>query len=122
MMVRREAMLARQATLPERGGASLELGPLAELRARLPLRVELDGRPYRVLALGDDLVAHSTVCPHMLGPLEDAISDGDTLECPWHRFRFDLRTGRSCDGRGLRLLPAPRVAIGPDGRVTLVPY
>jgi nitrite reductase/ring-hydroxylating ferredoxin subunit len=121
MMVRREAMLARVAALPERGRETLELGPLDALRARLPLRVELDGRPFRVLALGDALVAHSTVCPHLLGPLEDAVPDGDTLECPWHRYRFDLRSGRSCDGRALRLMPAPRVVIGPDDRVTLVP-
>ena len=119
MMIRRESMLARVAAFPKTGRDSLELGPLAELRARLPLRVELDGRPFRVLALGDDLVAHSGICPHMLGPLDDATSDGDTIECPWHRYRFDLRTGRSCDGRGLRLLPAPRVSIGPDERVSL---
>jgi len=119
MMVRRESMLARVATLPERGRESLELGPLEELRARLPLRVELDGRPFRVLALGDELIAHSTICPHLLGPLEDATPEGDTLECPWHRYRYDLRSGRSCDGRNLRLMPAPRVAIAPDQRVRL---
>ena len=119
MMVRRESMLARLATLPPRGAESLELGALAELRARVPLLVELDGRVFRVLALGEDLVAHATVCPHMLGPLEDASPVGDTLECPWHRYRFDLRTGRSCDGRGLRLMPAPQVVIGPDERVSL---
>ncbi len=119
MMVRRESMLARVSSLPERGRESLELGPLADLRARLPILVELDGRPFRVLALGDALIAHSTVCPHLLGPLEDASPDGDTIECPWHRYRFDLRTGRSCDGRELRLMPAPRVAIGPDQRVSL---
>jgi nitrite reductase/ring-hydroxylating ferredoxin subunit/uncharacterized protein YndB with AHSA1/START domain len=117
MMVRREAMLARAAAPSVQGGAVLDLGPLAELRARLPLRVELGGREYRVLALGDELVAHPTLCPHWLGPLEDAALDGDTIECPWHRYRFDLRTGRSCDGRGLRLARAPRVVIGPDGRV-----
>jgi nitrite reductase/ring-hydroxylating ferredoxin subunit len=119
MMVRREALLARAAALPERGAAELELGPLDDLRAKLPLVVELDGRPFRVLELGGSLVAHSTICPHLLGPLEDAELDGDTIECPWHRRRFDLRTGRSCDGHAHRLMPAPRIAIGPDRRVRL---
>ena len=119
MMVRRERMLARVAAFPERGRAGLDLGRLEDLRAKLPLVVELDGRPFRVLELGGDLVAHSTICPHLLGPLEDAELDGDTVECPWHRRRFDLRTGRSCDGHAHRLMPAPRIAIGPDERVRL---
>jgi nitrite reductase/ring-hydroxylating ferredoxin subunit len=96
-----------------------EHGWRARLRARLPLVVELDGRPFRLLALGDDLIAHSTLWPHGLGPLEDATPEGDTIECLWHRYRFDLRTGRSRDGRALRLMPAPRVLIGPDERVRL---
>ena len=120
MMMRRELMLARVAAFPGRGRETFELGSLADLRARLPLQVELDGRPFRVLELGDgSLVAHSTVCPHSLGPLEHATPEGDTVECPWHRYRFDLRSGRSCDGHGLHLMPAPRVVIGPDERVSL---
>jgi nitrite reductase/ring-hydroxylating ferredoxin subunit len=90
------------------------------VRAKLPLVVELGGRPWRVVALDDDLVAHSALCPHFLGPLEDAPLEGGAVECPWHRYRFDVRSGRSCDGRGLRLAPAPRVLIGPDHRVSLV--
>jgi nitrite reductase/ring-hydroxylating ferredoxin subunit len=113
MMQRREGELAAQRALPPRSGKPLELGPVEKLRERLPLVVYHDGRPFRIVALGDQLVAHSTVCPHWLGPLGDAPLDGDTLECPWHRWRFDLRTGRSCDGR-TKLPPAPRVVV--DGR------
>ncbi len=120
MMIRRESMLAGLGSLPERGRLPLDLGEHADVRARLPLRVEYDGRPFRVIALGDGtLVAHSTLCPHRLGPLEDATPESDTLECPWHRWRFDLASGRSCDGRGLRLMPAPHVRIGADERVSL---
>lgn len=119
MMVRREDVLARLAAFPERGSTALDLGRLEDVRAKLPLVVELDGRPFRVLELGGELIAHATICPHGLGPLEDAEPDGDTIECPWHRHRFDLRSGRSCDGRAHRLMPAPRVAIGPDGSVRL---
>jgi len=120
MMVRREQMLAAVAAFPARGSAPLELGSLAELRARLPILVEFDGRPFRVLELDGRLFAHATICPHSLGPLEDATPEGVTLECPWHRFRFDLRSGRSCDGHGLRLMPAPRVVVTPDQRVSLL--
>jgi nitrite reductase/ring-hydroxylating ferredoxin subunit len=119
MMVRRERLLAGMRGAKPARGARLELGSLGDLRAKLPLVVELAGRPWRVVAIDDSLVVHSAVCPHFLGPLEAAPLEGSTVECPWHRYRFDVRTGRSCDGRGLRLAPAPRIAIDAE-RVSLV--
>ena len=49
MMVRREALLARSRTRSRVSGVSLRLGSLSELR--LPLLVELDGEPFRILEL-----------------------------------------------------------------------
>jgi nitrite reductase/ring-hydroxylating ferredoxin subunit len=121
MMIRREALLARRGTPSERSGVSLALGPISELRSRLPRLVELNGEPFRILELEDgEFVAHSTICPHWLGPLEDAAPKNGILRCPWHGYRFDLRTGASADGRGCRLAPAPRVVVDPaTGEVTL---
>jgi nitrite reductase/ring-hydroxylating ferredoxin subunit len=111
MMRRRQAQLDLQRRPPPRSRDVLELGALADVREKLPLDVTLDGRPFRVVELDGELVAHSTVCPHWLGPLEAGKREGSVLACPWHDYRFDLRTGRSCDGRGLRLGPAPAVRI-----------
>jgi nitrite reductase/ring-hydroxylating ferredoxin subunit len=119
MMVRREALLARLRMRSRGSGASLRLGLLSELR--LPLLVELDGEPLRILELeGGELVAHSTICPHWLGPLDEAAPENGVLRCPWHGYRFDLRTGASADGRGCRLAPAPSVVVDPaTGEVSL---
>jgi nitrite reductase/ring-hydroxylating ferredoxin subunit len=112
MMSRREAQLAAK---PEpRPRDPVGLGPLAALRARLPLVVEVGGRGFRVLELEGELFAHATECPHLRGPLEEAALEGGCLRCPWHGYRFDPRTGRSADGRSLRLAPAPRVVIDPE--------
>jgi nitrite reductase/ring-hydroxylating ferredoxin subunit len=121
MMIRREALLARSPVRSERSGASLALGPISELRPRLPLLVELDGEPFRILELeGGELVAHSTICPHWLGPLDEGAPENGVLRCPWHGYLFDLRTGASADGRGCRLAPAPHVFIDPvTGGVSL---
>lgn len=118
MMRQRQARLDAQRRPQRQSRDALELGALADVRAKLPLDVVLDGRPFRVLELDGALVAHSTVCPHWLGPLEAGAREGSVISCPWHDYRFDLRTGRSCDGRGLRLAPAPSVRIE-DGRVSL---
>jgi hypothetical protein len=56
--------------------------------------VVVDGRTVRFAA----------ACPHLGGPLEDApIEAGCIITCPWHGYRFDLRTARSADGRDLAL-------------------
>ncbi|UCE86283.1 MAG: Rieske (2Fe-2S) protein [Deltaproteobacteria bacterium] len=115
MMVERQARLAER---PRRSGADpepLDLGPLDSVRARLPLRVAWGGRSYRVVDVDGELRAHATVCPHWLGPLDAASVEADgSVRCPWHGYRFDVRTGRSCDGRALRLDRAPRVCVDPE--------
>ncbi len=115
-------MVRRTAELTPRGrgaGRTLELGPLERLRARLPLRLELGGRRFRLVEVEGRLLAHSARCPHRLGPLEDAPVEAGVVTCPWHGYRFDLRSGRSCDGHGLRLDRAPSVRIDDRAHVTL---
>lgn len=115
MMRRRAAELARARGV--RGAADLavpspvSLGPLPELRARLPLVVHFAGEPYRVVEHGGVLFAHATVCPHRLGPLEDARVEDGRIVCPWHGYAFALETGRECTGRRMRLGTPPRVEV-----------
>src|SRR5207244_13581086 len=121
MMQRRQAVLdharRRRGSLTE----PIDLGPEPLLRARLPLLVEAgNGESYRVIDVDGTLVAHGTVCPHWGGPLAEAVVTGGSLTCPWHGYRFDVRTGHSADGRGLCLESAPRVVRDPSGRCTLV--
>jgi nitrite reductase/ring-hydroxylating ferredoxin subunit len=72
-----------------------------------------------VLEIDGELVAYFSACPHRLGPLQ-ADGDAGRLRCPWHGYAFDLRRRESCDGRGLRMRPGPRVRVeGPDEEVRL---
>jgi nitrite reductase/ring-hydroxylating ferredoxin subunit len=110
MMVERTRQL--DANRARRDGArELDLGPLDALRARLPLVVELGGRPFRLIESKGAILAHSTVCPHRLGPLGGGPLEDGCLRCPWHGYRFDLAAGTSADGRGLRLARAPAVRV-----------
>ena len=120
MMVRRGHELARRPGPATASTASVVLGPLVVVRRRLPLLVELGGERWRVVELRGELLAHSTRCPHRLGPLEDArVEEDGCLRCPWHGYRFDLRTGASREGGRLRLAPAPRVRVDAAGEVAL---
>jgi nitrite reductase/ring-hydroxylating ferredoxin subunit len=121
MMRRRSEELGRGAAAPSAGSERLCLGPLAELRARLPRCVELGGRRWRVLAQGGELRVHAASCPHRLGPLDETEPEDGVLRCPWHGYRFELASGRSADGRGLRLPTPPRLAVDETGVAWLGP-
>jgi nitrite reductase/ring-hydroxylating ferredoxin subunit len=43
---------------------------------------------------GGAYVAFEPRCPHALGPLAEGKRNGDIIVCPWHFFRFDLKTGK----------------------------
>lgn len=57
-------------------------------------RVELDGTAVLVArCAAGELCAISATCSHLGGPLDEGERHGDTVTCPWHGSRFDLRTG-----------------------------
>jgi nitrite reductase/ring-hydroxylating ferredoxin subunit len=82
-------------------------------------RAEVDGVPVVVArCAGGEICAIAATCSHLGGPLDEGEREGDTIICPWHRSRFDLRTGE--------VLAAPAVYAQPryearlrDGRVEL---
>jgi nitrite reductase/ring-hydroxylating ferredoxin subunit len=118
MMIGRQRALDRAASrgarVPDARRAPVPLGNADELRARLPLRIEIADRMFQIVAVDGEILVHSATCPHMGGPLAVRVERDGCLVCPWHGFRFDARTGRSTEGRVLRLAPAPRVEIDPQ--------
>jgi nitrite reductase/ring-hydroxylating ferredoxin subunit len=98
---------------------ALDLGELDELRRRSPMVVEFGGRKFRIVDLADKLVAHTIICPHRLGPLSDTKVEGSIIKCPWHGYRFDIRSGECSDDARLRLSPAPQIIVGQNAMVFL---
>ena len=92
MMRGRSASLARRAA-PK--AACLDLGCIGALRARLPAVVALAGRRFRIVSLGEELVAHETTCPHWLGPLDETRVEDGCITCPWHGYQYEPSGGRS---------------------------
>jgi len=52
-------------------------------RGRFALTALEDGR----------IVAFEAWCPHLDGPLWEGSVRGDEVACPWHAWRYSLRTG-----------------------------
>ena len=120
MMQARERALARRTTAAADRALPLDLGAEHAVRAELPVKFELHGASFRLVDLDGELVAHSTVCPHWLGPLDTAPVVEGEVRCPWHGYRFSLASGRCAAHPELRLAPAPVVRID-AGRVIVGP-
>jgi len=56
-------------------------------------RVKIGKREIAVVRVGDEVFALSNLCRHAFGSLSDGFADGYTLACPWHGWRYDVRTG-----------------------------
>jgi nitrite reductase/ring-hydroxylating ferredoxin subunit len=71
--------------------------------------VRVGERQIAVFDLGGELRAVDNVCLHVGNPLDDGFVSGGCLTCPWHGWRYDLRTGEllTLFGRrkGLRTYP-----------------
>ena len=90
---------------------------------REPVFCARQGKDARVAVtrLDDETyVAFETRCPHKQGPISKGrIKDG-VLTCPWHGFRFDLRTGKTVGYDGILRLQTFQVSVR-DGEIFVSP-
>jgi nitrite reductase/ring-hydroxylating ferredoxin subunit len=118
MMVRRTRELARGQTR-DRTQTRVALGLASEVRAKLPLCIEWQGQPFRIVAQHGEMLVHASICPHRLGPLDEGRIENGAVTCPWHGWRFDVRSGRAQGGRRARLAAPPRLETDADGKLWL---
>ena len=82
--------------------------PVGKMRAFL-----VDGQGVLVYHLTDGFFATQSACTHMFAPLSRGkILDDCKVQCPLHRARFDIRSGKVVDWAnfppGVQLLDAVR--------------
>ncbi|MGE3818455.1 MAG: Rieske (2Fe-2S) protein [Isosphaeraceae bacterium] len=73
----------------------VRMATLDELPPGSAKEVEHDGRIYALFNVDGEISAIDGVCPHQGGPLADGVLDGSCVTCPWHAWRFDVKTGKT---------------------------
>jgi len=53
----------------------------------------LQGRPVVLANWEGHIYALAGICPHRRNPLEGARLWDHLLDCPWHHYEYDIRTG-----------------------------
>jgi nitrite reductase/ring-hydroxylating ferredoxin subunit len=95
----------------------IDVCALADLSAEQARLVSVAGRQVGLVLYQGRPVAIVNACPHYGGPLAQgpiSLARGEII-CPWHRFRFDLATGRSVTNPAMVAPFLPTVVR--DGRV-----
>lgn len=64
---------------------ALEIGTMTKFK--------LDGKNILLYRLEDGYYATQRRCSHMKLPLDKGKIDGETVQCPFHRAQFNIKTG-----------------------------
>lgn len=66
---------------------------IADLKPGACQSVEVEGYGVALFNVEGRIYALDNTCPHAGGPLGEGRLEGDIVTCPWHGWRFNVRTG-----------------------------
>jgi len=73
----------------------VEVGTVKEMRERGRITTYVNGDRIAVFFTQDEYFAIEDVCTHAEAALSEGEVEGQTVICPLHGSRFDLRTGNA---------------------------
>ena len=101
--VHTEQALVGNGIIAQNGKDEIDLGPMDIVPLGQGRAYTFAEQTIAVFRQRDgQLFATDNTCPHREGPLSDGILGADTLICPLHMWKFDLKTGK-CIGEDAQL-------------------
>jgi nitrite reductase/ring-hydroxylating ferredoxin subunit/uncharacterized membrane protein len=90
-----------------------------ELRGDELRQVDVEGVPVLLARTqAGEVCALANTCTHLGGPLAEGAREGDTVTCPWHGSRFDLRSGAVVEGPAVFEQPSLETRVR-DGKIEI---
>jgi nitrite reductase/ring-hydroxylating ferredoxin subunit len=68
---------------------------IKDLKEARLLRADIEGKSIVLAMVQRNVYAMDAVCSHEGGPLEEGELEGNTLICPWHQGKFDIRSAKA---------------------------
>ena len=72
-----------------------KVGEIRQFREGRGRSVKIGGTTIAVFRRGDRFYAFGDRCVHMGASLADGTLVGETVQCSWHGWQYDLKTGQS---------------------------
>jgi nitrite reductase/ring-hydroxylating ferredoxin subunit len=73
------------------------LTSLADFPASGRATFKVGDQPVLVIKSGENFYALVNKCPHLSLPLTNGKVEGETITCPFHGSKFDLKSGENLD-------------------------
>jgi 3-phenylpropionate/trans-cinnamate dioxygenase ferredoxin component len=73
----------------------VKVAAVSELPPGAMRAVEANGRRVLLVNLEGEVHVLDAHCPHRGGPLDEGELWNGAIECPWHHYRYDVRTGEN---------------------------
>lgn len=75
----------------------IKIAKVSEVCPGTMLDVEIRGQRLLLVNAEQAFYLFNARCPHRDGPLEEGklYDNGCVIECPWHYYRYDVRTGKN---------------------------
>ncbi|MBF8287358.1 MAG: Dioxygenase, ferredoxin subunit [Candidatus Rokubacteria bacterium] len=91
------------------------IGPAADVPIGEGCVVEAEGKTLALFNVDGAFYALENACAHRGGPLGEGDLDGTVVVCPWHAWRWDVKTGANVNNPAVKM-PCFPVSVD-DGRV-----
>ena len=92
----------------------MRVASVGDVPAGEMLIVQLDGDDVVLANVDGQFYAFGGECTHRSGPLGEGILEGDTVECPFHQGRFNVKTGEVVDSPPDSPIPIFQVQVEGD--------
>ncbi|MEX2145677.1 MAG: non-heme iron oxygenase ferredoxin subunit [Candidatus Rokuibacteriota bacterium] len=79
------------------------VGTVGELATGEGMVIEAGGRSLALFNVEGAYYAIDNTCPHRGGPLAEGDLEGLVISCPWHAWRWDVRTGANVNNPAVRV-------------------
>lgn len=73
----------------------VKVAKVSELSPGKMRTVEVNGQRLILIEINKEFYALDARCPHRNGPLDRGHLYGSIIECPWHYYRYDVKTGEN---------------------------
>jgi len=76
--------------------------------------VEANGKQLAIFKQGGEFIAMDNTCLHQGGPLGEGELEGNIVTCPWHQWKYDIKTGENQFDKNMKLATYKTKVEGDD--------